>query len=157
MTMMNTLATDKLLYGKEEKLLAVQKDNSEIWTGEVENIYYITMYNQETTEEMIISILSRERGLTESIRKKEIAKRERAVQIVAQIFWQYPERTMWMNVQQLNQQLKMEDIQLLAVEYIEKNFQKTQLFPRVTNAEIGRQVFQTGVEYPNRNICSLQK
>jgi len=156
--MRNTLATDQ----KEEEILVVMNGQCRIWMGEMKDTCFITISNQKTTEKIIVSVLSKELNersscLTEKIRKREFARRERAVQIAAQIFWQYPKRTLWLKVQQLNQRLKMENIRLLAVEYMAGDLQKTKLFPKVEDAKIGGKVFQTGAKDPNMNICILQK
>jgi len=156
---MNTL--NNTLYRKEGELLAITNGDCRIFMREMGNEYFITMYNQESGEELIISILSRElngrhRDLPEEMRKREYTKREHAIQIVAKIFWQYPNGTLWLKLQQLKQLLEYDDIKLLKVEHIGENFKKTKLFPKVENAEIGRKVFETGIENPNMDICILQ-
>jgi len=132
-----------------KELLAVQNGESRLFVREWENSYVMTLNNQKTGEEVILVVEAGELYGRNSVLKdaeqdnckdclrcryyieeKEKKRRERALNLVAMIFWNYPEEPIVRKVEQLRKMLMKRGIVLQEAFYVNKNFTKTELYPK---------------------------
>lgn len=125
----------KALYRETEpqEILEIQNGEIRLFMREWNNSYLITLNNKQG-EEVTFSIQAKElygkEALAEEIQQEERKRRERAINTIIMLFWDYPEEALLKKIEQFIKLSHWRGIQLQTVHFVDSNFRKRKIYPK---------------------------